>query len=460
MPDCLIEVKPTGKTTGEIVWEWHVWDHLIQDHDKSKANFGDVAAHPELIDVNYGEGFGPMLANPKDVDKLKGIGYIGGGKINPDWTHCNCVDYNPELDQIMLSVHNFSEIWIIDHSTSKADAAGHTGGKSGKGGDLLYRWGNPQAYRAGTTKDQQLYSQHHAHWIGKGLPGEGHVLVFNNGVRRPGGSYSSVDELVLPVDAQGKYACKPGTAYGPEKALWTYTAPKKTDFYAMLISGAQRLANGNTLICEGTSGKIFEVTPDRDVVWKFTNPGKGGFGPAGGFGPPGKGGFGPPPTGQVLPSFVQDQLKLTDDQKKELQEFQKEVSGKIDKLLTDEQRKQLKEPPKGPGPGGFGPPPQPGQLMPLNLQARLKLTADQKKQVAELQKDADARLDKLLTDEQKKELKEIQQAIGRGGPFGGFGGPPGMGSSLFRTYRYPANYAGLAGRDLTPGKTLEELLAK
>ncbi|MGC8644373.1 MAG: hypothetical protein ACP5XB_31305, partial [Isosphaeraceae bacterium] len=60
-----------------------------------------------------------------------------------------------ELDQILLSVHSFSEIWIIDHGTTTAEAATHKGGRSGKGGDLLYRWGNPQAYRAGTAADQQ-----------------------------------------------------------------------------------------------------------------------------------------------------------------------------------------------------------------------------------------------------------------------------------------------------------------
>ena len=54
--DALVEIKPTGKTTGEVVWEWHMWDHTIQDYDASKANFGDVAAHPELVNINYGTG--------------------------------------------------------------------------------------------------------------------------------------------------------------------------------------------------------------------------------------------------------------------------------------------------------------------------------------------------------------------------------------------------------------------
>jgi hypothetical protein len=176
-PDAVLEVKPTGPTSGEIVWEWHAWDHLVQDHDSSKANYGNVAEHPELVDINYGDrAMAAMLNDPDARDRLRGIGYLGGGRggrggrgrdgIRADWTHVNGIDYNAELDQIVLSVHSFSEIWIIDHSTTTEEAAGHTGGRYGKGGDLLYRWGNPQAYASGTPEDQQLFSQHDA----SGLP--------------------------------------------------------------------------------------------------------------------------------------------------------------------------------------------------------------------------------------------------------------------------------------------------
>jgi hypothetical protein len=299
--DALIEVKPAGLTGGHIVWEWHLWDHLTQDHDRSKANYGDVAAHPELVDANYSRrpggffGFFQPRATPKkdepkqkakddkkakddNLDRLRGIGYVGagGGKkfagFFPDWTHVNAVSYNARLDQIMLSSRTFSEVWIIDHSTTKAEAASHKGGKHGKGGDLLYRWGNPRAYRAGTDKDQRLFAQHDTHWIPEGLPGAGNVLVFNNGPR-PDGAYSSVDEIVLPVDPDGRYVRSPGEAYGPKETFWSYTAaPKKTDFYAIFMSGAQRLPNGNTLIATGFSGTIFEVTPQNEVVWKFNVP--------------------------------------------------------------------------------------------------------------------------------------------------------------------------------------------
>src|SRR5262249_27937959 len=153
--DSVIEIRPTGKTTGEVVWEWHVWDHLIQDRDPSRANYGDVTAHPELIDINVGESIAAGVARtpppPETLKVLRGIGYIGSSdarkksEVTPDWTHVNAVAYNAELDQIMLTVRQFSEFWIIDHSTTTSEAKGHTGGRGGKGGDLLYRWGNPRA---------------------------------------------------------------------------------------------------------------------------------------------------------------------------------------------------------------------------------------------------------------------------------------------------------------------------
>jgi hypothetical protein len=250
--DSLIEIRPTGPTTADVVWEWHAWDHLIQDHDRTKANFGDVAVHPERIDVNFN--------------------VVPDRRANPDWTHFNAVAYNARLDQIVVSLRNFSEIWIIDHSTTTKEAAGTTGGRSGRGGDLLFRWGNPRAYRAGTAADQRLFGQHDAHWIPDGLPGAGHLLLYNNGDTRPDSRYSSVEELVLPMDAAGRYQRLPNGQYGPDAPEWSYTAPNKTDFYSVNISGAMRLPNGNTLICAGAPGILFEVTSAGRVVWQYNVP--------------------------------------------------------------------------------------------------------------------------------------------------------------------------------------------
>src|SRR5262249_3866838 len=97
---------------------------------------------------------------------------------------------------------------------------------------------------------------------------------------------SSVEELVLPADGEGRYARKPGKAYGPDGPAWSYAAPKKTDFFSFFISGAERLPNGNTLICSGANGTLFEVTPRGETVWKYINPAKATVRGPGGFGPP------------------------------------------------------------------------------------------------------------------------------------------------------------------------------
>jgi len=190
-PDMLIEVRPNqpaaGQTYaegGEVVWRWHLWDHLVQDIDPTKANYGSVAANPQLVDINYyltGDGMGGVPA---------------------DWTHFNSVQYNAELDQIVVSPREFGELWIIDRSTTTAEAAGRTGGRAGRGGSLLYRWGNPAAYKSGTAADQQLFYQHDPQWIAPGLPGAGNLLVFNNGWNPNPSlpSYSSVLEIALPAN--------------------------------------------------------------------------------------------------------------------------------------------------------------------------------------------------------------------------------------------------------------------
>lgn len=236
--DHIIEVQPTGPTTGTIVWEWHVKDHLIQDANASAGNFGVVAQHPELVDINF-----PAIASQA-----------------ADINHANGLYYDAQHDWIIISSHNQNEIWIIDHSTTTAQAAGHTGGQRGRGGDLLYRWGNPQAYDAGTAANQMLYGQHNPRRIPTGYPGAGNVTVFNNNY--PGGSRAW--EISLPMDSSGNFALVPGNAYGPAAPVWSYSA---AGFTSANISGCQRLPNGNTMICSGAQGRIFEVTPAGTLAW-------------------------------------------------------------------------------------------------------------------------------------------------------------------------------------------------
>ncbi|MCH7613676.1 MAG: aryl-sulfate sulfotransferase, partial [Candidatus Marinimicrobia bacterium] len=244
----IIEIAPSDTGAGEIVWEWFAWDHLIQNHDAAKPNYGVVSEHPELINLNF------------SVDN----------KVN--WIHPNSIDYNEELDQIIISCRTFNELWVIDHSTTTVEAAGDTGGNSNKGGDLLYRWGNPASYGAGDSTDRILYGQHDARWIEDDFPGSGNIMYFNNGLGRPQGAYSTIGEIIPPVDSLGNYSLLPNSAFGPLGETWNYTSPVPTDLYAFKFSGAHRLPNGNTLICQGVGGEFLEVTPAGQIVWKYINP--------------------------------------------------------------------------------------------------------------------------------------------------------------------------------------------
>ena len=246
--DKIMEVKPTGPTSGTVVWEWKSWDHLIQDYDSSKPNYGNVSQHPERIDINYNF-------------------LLQGGAAN--FMHINGVEYVPEYDQIILSVRNFSEIWIIDHSTTTAEAATGTGGIRGKGGDLLYRWGNAFGYQVGQLSDRKLFTQHNPTWISN-LPNHGgNLLVFNNELEDANGEpFSTINEIKLP-HTNGNFNLLPSSALVPSDYAWTYT---QQGFYSRHLSSALRFANGNTLLCEGDKGLCQEITHEGEVVWKYQLP--------------------------------------------------------------------------------------------------------------------------------------------------------------------------------------------
>lgn len=249
-PEAIFEVEPVGATGGNIVWEWHLWDHLIQDVDPGKDNYGVVGDHPELLDINLGGGSG-----------------MGGG----DWMHANAIDYHPALDQITFTSHYLDELYVIDHSPTTEEAASHTGGNAGMGGDILYRWGNPQNYRAGDEGDRVFFIVHGVNWVDAGYPGQGNLLVFNNG-DRPGGTndYSSVEEITPPLNGFN-YDREDGQPFGPEAPTWLYSDPGS--FYSGHWSGAYRLPNGNTLISEAMTGYVFEVTAAGETVWDYQAPG-------------------------------------------------------------------------------------------------------------------------------------------------------------------------------------------
>jgi len=243
----IFEIQHNGNGDGEVVWEWHLWDHLVQDVDPGDDNYGVVSDHPELFDINNGS-----------------VGAGGGpGGSNADWMHLNAISYNANFDQIVISSRHQCEIFVIDHSTTTEEAAGHSGGNYGRGGDFLYRWGNPQNYDRGNNSDNLICDQHSVNWIPSGYPGEGHFILFNN-------FGNEAIEFIPPVDEDGFYTIEDGEPYGPDEIFWD------SPYYSTAMQGgAFRLPNGNTLITDCDSGNIEEITENGSVVWSYSDPGNG-----------------------------------------------------------------------------------------------------------------------------------------------------------------------------------------
>lgn len=246
----IIEVSPVGFDEANVVWEWNVKNHLIQDFDITKNNFGNVGLNPNKLDINF-------------VNGLSG---------NANWLHFNSIQYDEVLDQIVISSRNLSEIYIIDHSTTTAQAATGDGGIYGRGGDLLYRWGNPQAYRQGNASARKLFGQHYPHRIPQGLNNEGKIILFNNGNGRTP-LFSEVFIIDTPFDSPGFYSYETNTMFGPSTPDYVYVDTEDiTNFYSPILSSAQVLPNGNMLICSGGRGIIFEINPNEEIVWKYIVP--------------------------------------------------------------------------------------------------------------------------------------------------------------------------------------------
>ncbi|MBN1848488.1 MAG: aryl-sulfate sulfotransferase [Deltaproteobacteria bacterium] len=195
---------------GRTVWEWHVWDH--------------VGTGPNQFDINY--------KLPKPVGEIYATW---------DWTHFNTCEYVPEKDLILLNSRNFSEFYLVDHKT----------------GEMVYRWGNPSAYGQGKAPswydngDQKIFGNHNATWLGNDR-----VQVFDNGSERPEGNRSAVVEVDIRTG----------------KIVWEFETKTSNSFYSYRQGAAQRLPNGNVHVTSTQQGHLFEVTPDKKVVWDYVNP--------------------------------------------------------------------------------------------------------------------------------------------------------------------------------------------
>lgn len=237
------EIAPNDDGDGEIVWEWAVWDHLIQDFDSTKANYGVIANNIDKIDINFG----------------------AASNAAADWLHINAIDFDEFSQHIMLSVPTFNEIWVVDYGNTTP-------------GELKWRWGNPMAYDRGDSTDTKLGYQHHTHWLDLALstnsPDYGKVGVFNNRVQGDTSEYSTVHTL-LPIydEYENEYFLDNASGtYLPTDFDWTFESPNPNTIYSNIVSSFQRLDNGNSLICSGRYGDTREYTQEGELVWHYKTP--------------------------------------------------------------------------------------------------------------------------------------------------------------------------------------------
>ncbi len=151
---------------------------------------------------------------------------IGPLQRRQEWTHANACEVMPD-GNILTSFRLTNTIGIIDKQS----------------GRFLWKWGR-----------DELGGQHNPTALA-----HGNILLFDNGwhTRRP---TASVGSRIVEVDPQ------------TETIPWAYETRPSWDFFSSFISGAQRLDNGNTLICEGMKGRLFEVTSEGEIVWEYVNP--------------------------------------------------------------------------------------------------------------------------------------------------------------------------------------------
>ncbi len=261
-PDVIFEIEPTA-SGGNIVWTWRSWDHLVQHQDASLPNYGDPREHPQRIDVNADAVRTAMsteeLATLQARNEMPTITTVDD--LGADLHHSNAIAYNAELDQIALSVRTFNEIWIIDHAPDSNAARGAAG-------DLLYRWGNPSSYGFESPAGIGLGGQHDIRWIPQGYPGAGNLTAFSNSVPGADPAHSEFVEFQPPLRPTGRYERAAGEPFGPRQPVRTLANGMHSPF----ISGAQRLANGHTLLNFGPQGRFVEFDDAGRIVWEYWSP--------------------------------------------------------------------------------------------------------------------------------------------------------------------------------------------
>ena len=248
--EVVYEIDPNNNFN--ITWEWHAIDHTVQELYPELQNFGSIANNPERLNINL---------NNQDHSKSE------------DWLHINSIDYNSELDQILLSCNSLDEIIIVDHSTTISESSSSDGGNSMQGGDILYRWGNPQNYTRDSSHIRSLSKQHDAEWVIQNEQQLNSIILFNNVLRTTQGkNYSTIYEIQLSKKGTYNYHYLGNETLQANDIVYTYNEDATEDFYSKRMSGVTRMDNGNVVICESDNGRIFELNENNEIIWEYINP--------------------------------------------------------------------------------------------------------------------------------------------------------------------------------------------
>jgi hypothetical protein len=240
LDDTIIEVTWEGK----IIWEWICSDHFDEMGFSEEAK-NTLARNPSVMG-NRGAG---------DWMHINSVSTLGPNK----WFESGDERFNP--DNLIWDGRQTNIMAITDKQTGK----------------IVWQVGPDYTATEALRKLGQVIGQHHVHMIPRGLPGEGNILTFDNGgqagygIPNPGAPTGNNNAIrgysrVLEFD--------PITL----EIVWRYTAREAGfpmdmyRFYSHYISGAQRLANGNTLVTEGAGGRLFEVTSNHEIVWEYISP--------------------------------------------------------------------------------------------------------------------------------------------------------------------------------------------
>ncbi len=249
----IIEIELLEDNDFNIIWEWSLWNHLVQDIDSNYNNFGNIAENSGKLDINYA-----LISNE---------GPLPPQFTNPDFIHLNSLDYSEELDLILFSSRKTCEIYVIDHSTSISESNDSIGGNYGKGGDFLYRWGNQSIYDHGESEDKKLFAPHSATWTSNSS-----IMVFNNGVNRPGNNYSSIIEIEFQIE-DNLFNYSSDFGYYPEFPTIEYNLNE--NYFTQTQGGAFKIANENIIATISNAQKILEISSDGNILWEYDYPGNG-----------------------------------------------------------------------------------------------------------------------------------------------------------------------------------------